>query len=333
MKRYFLSLIFALSALISYGQIMPPQQTDTLYISSVKYNYADIRQENWPCSVIYKSTTSFKIGEDEFKILKASKSGYNEVDFVVTDKGGEERYILTYKEGHKDISVIFSGYEFICRKIINEALGQYSYSEESPYTASAVLEGRSVNGALPSFISHMTGKVVVEIWVDNYGIVQKAVAGADGTTVADKDLWNKARLAAMGASFNMSADAPAMQKGTITYVLNEDKKVEAAVPFQLVEEQPSFQGGDSNQFSKWVNQRLVYPEALKKQGIQGRVTLQFTVQADGSVSNVRVLRGVLPELDNEAVRVVASSPKWKPGKCKDKAVAVTYTFPVIFQAR
>lgn len=333
MKRYFLSLIFALSALISYGQIMPPQQTDTLYISSVKYNYADIRQENWPCSVIYKSTTSFKIGEDEFKILKASKSLYDVVDFVVTDKGGEERYILTYREGHKDISVIFSGYEFICRKILNEAPGQYSYSEESPYTASAVLEGRSVNGALPSFISHMTGKVVVEIWVDNYGIVQKAVAGADGTTVADKDLWNKARLAAMGASFNMSADAPAMQKGTITYVLNEDKKVEAAVPFQLVEEKPSFQGGDSNQFSKWVNQRLVYPEAVKKQGIQGRVTIQFTVQADGSVSNVRVLRGVHPELDNEAVRVVASSPKWKPGKCKDKAVAVTYTFPVIFQAR
>lgn len=333
MKRYFLSLIFALSALISYGQIMPPQQTDTLYISSVKYNYADIRQENWPCSVIYKSTTSFKIGEDEFKILKASKSLYDVVDFVVTDKGGEERYILTYREGHKDISVIFSGYEFICRKILNEAPGQYSYSEESPYTASAVLEGRSVNGALPSFISHMTGKVVVEIWVDNYGIVQKAVAGADGTTVTDKDLWNKARLAAMGASFNMSADAPAMQKGTITYVLNEDKKVEAAVPFQLVEEKPSFQGGDSNQFSKWVNQRLVYPEAVKKQGIQGRVTIQFTVQADGSVSNVRVLRGVHPELDNEAVRVVASSPKWKPGKCKDKAVAVTYTFPVIFQAR
>lgn len=333
MKRYFLSLIFALSALISYGQIMPPQQTDTLYISSVKYNYADIRQENWPCSVIYKSTTSFKIGEDEFKILKASKSLYDVVDFVVTDKGGEERYILTYREGHKDISVIFSGYEFICRKILNETPGQYSYSEESPYTASAVLEGRSVNGALPSFISHMTGKVVVEIWVDNYGIVQKAVAGADGTTVTDKDLWNKARLAAMGASFNMSADAPAMQKGTITYVLNEDKKVEAAVPFQLVEEKPSFQGGDSNQFSKWVNQRLVYPEAVKKQGIQGRVTIQFTVQADGSVSNVRVLRGVHPELDNEAVRVVASSPKWKPGKCKDKAVAVTYTFPVIFQAR
>ena len=332
MKRCFLSLIFLLSALMSYGQIKPPQQTDTIYISSVKYNYADIRQENWPCSVIYKSTTSFKIGDDEFKILKASKMG-QDVDFVVTDKHGEERYILTYIEGKKDITVKFSGYEFICRKILNEAPGVSSYSEEGAYAANAILEGRSINGALPSFFSDKTGKVVVDIWVDNYGTVQKAEAGAEGTTVTDSELWSKARSSAMRASFNMSADAPAMQKGTITYALKKSKQEEEAIPFQLVEEKPSFQGGDSNNFSKWVNQRLVYPDSLKKQGIQGRVTLQFTVQADGTVSNVRVLRGVHPDLDNEAVRVVSSSPKWKPGKYKDEAVPVTYTFPVIFQAR
>ena len=216
---------------------------------------------------------------------------------------------------------------------INEAPVVSSYSEESRVTAHAILTGRSINGALPSFFSDKTGKVVVDIWVDNYGTVQKAEAGAEGTTVTDSELWSKARSSAMRASFNMSADAPAMQKGTITYTLKEDKNVGADVPFQLVEEKPTFHGGDTNQFSKWVNQRLVYPDSLKKQGIQGRVTLQFTVQADGTVSNVRVLRGVHPDLDNEAVRVVASSPKWNPGKCKDKAVPVTYTFPVIFQAR
>ena len=63
-----------------------------------------------------------------------------------------------------------------------------------------------------------TGETVGDIWVDNYGIVQKAVPGAEGTTVTDKDMWNEARKAAMKASFNMSADAPAMQKGTITYI-------------------------------------------------------------------------------------------------------------------
>ena len=108
---------------------------------------------------------------------------------------------------------------------------------------------------------------------------------------------------------------------------------EEAIPFQLVEQKPSFNGGDANEFSKWVNSRLVYPEIAKENGVQGRVTLQFTVEADGRVTNVKVLRGVDESLDKEAVRVVSSSPKWKPGKQRDRAVKVTYTFPVIFQLR
>ena len=113
----------------------------------------------------------------------------------------------------------------------------------------------------------------------------------------------------------------------------EETIEEEAIPFQLVEEKPSFNGGHANEFSKWVNSRLVYPEIAKENGVQGRVTLQFTVNADGSVSNVKVLRGVDSSLDKEAVRVVSSSPKWKPGKQRDRAVKVTYTFPVIFQLR
>ena len=116
-------------------------------------------------------------------------------------------------------------------------------------------------------------------------------------------------------------------------VTEEEVVEEEAIPFQLVEEKPSFQGGDANQFSKWVNSRLVYPEIAKENGVQGRVTLQFTVEKDGSVTKVRVLRGVDPSLDKEAVRVVSMSPKWKPGKQRDRAVPVTYTFPVIFQLR
>lgn len=108
---------------------------------------------------------------------------------------------------------------------------------------------------------------------------------------------------------------------------------EEAIPFQLVEKAPSFQGGGPNEFTKWVNQRLVYPEIAKENGVQGRVVLQFTVEKDGSVTNVKVLRGVDSSLDKEAVRVVASSPKWTPGRQRDRAVKVTYTFPVIFQLR
>lgn len=113
----------------------------------------------------------------------------------------------------------------------------------------------------------------------------------------------------------------------------EEEVEEEAIPFQLVEQKPSFNGGDANEFSKWVNSRLVYPEIAKENGVQGRVTLQFTVESDGRVTNVKVLRGVDPALDAEAVRVVKSSPKWKPGRQRDRAVKVTYTFPVIFQLR
>lgn len=115
--------------------------------------------------------------------------------------------------------------------------------------------------------------------------------------------------------------------------VQEEVVEEEAIPFQMVEQKPSFMGGDANTFSKWVNERLVYPEIAKENGVQGRVTLQFTVNADGSVSNVKVLRGVDSSLDKEAVRVVSQSPKWTPGKQRDRAVKVTYTFPVIFKLR
>ena len=115
--------------------------------------------------------------------------------------------------------------------------------------------------------------------------------------------------------------------------VKEEAVEEEAIPFQLVEQKPSFNGGDANEFSKWGNERLVYPEIAKENGVQGRVMLQFTVNTDGTVSNVKVLRGVDPALDKEAVRVVKMSPKWKPGKQRDRAVKVNYTFPVIFQLR
>ena len=113
----------------------------------------------------------------------------------------------------------------------------------------------------------------------------------------------------------------------------EEVVEEETIPFQLVEEKPKFQGGDANAFSAWVAKNLVYPEIAKENGVQGRVMLQFTVNPDGSVSNVKVLRGVDASLDKEAVRVVSSSPKWTPGKQRDRAVKVSYTFPVIFQLR
>jgi len=113
---------------------------------------------------------------------------------------------------------------------------------------------------------------------------------------------------------------------------NPEKK--APEPFQLVEEKPSFNGGNAADFSKWVNERLVYPKEAKDKKIEGRLVLSFVITEKGKMTDVRVLCGADPLLDAEAVRVVSSSPAWVPGKNKDgEYVPVTYTFPVIFKLK
>ena len=319
-------------------------------------------------------------------------------------------------------------------------------AQRSEGTASAHLDGRSLVGNLPRLTTSavVEGTVVLTIKVDQYGNVIEAIPGAEGTSITNYSVWDAARKAAMKAHFNMKADAPALQIGTITitfgsgttvrpsidynltslkelvenksygeftikalfyedyrdmiflveeddyiipvrllkkdlgaekryrdqniqrgdtliitgklselYVYAEEYKglIDASIidarkgkriepdgksgtsseKYTFVEEKPSFNGGDANEFSKWVNSHLKYPK--EADCAQGRVTVQFTVDIDGCVKNVSVLRGVEPSLDAEAVRVVSLSPKWKPGKSKGKPVPVSYTFPVIFQPR
>ena len=95
--------------------------------------------------------------------------------------------------------------------------------------------------------------------------------------------------------------------------------------FMLVETMPSFRGGDINEFRQWVQQRTVYPQEAINKKIQGRVLLTFIVEADGSISNVTVVKSVDLSIDNEAVRVISSSPKWSPGLQGGKPVRVRYS--------
>jgi protein TonB len=112
-----------------------------------------------------------------------------------------------------------------------------------------------------------------------------------------------------------------------------EEEVEEVIFFVNVEQKPTFNGGDANEFSKWVNSRLVYPELAKDNGIEGRVVLQFTIDTDGRVRDVTVLGSPDESLSREAVRVVSSSPRWEPGRQRDRAVKVSYTFPVIYRLR
>ena len=113
----------------------------------------------------------------------------------------------------------------------------------------------------------------------------------------------------------------------------EEEVEDDPIPFVTVEQKPTFNGGDANGFAKWVNSRLVYPEVAKENGVEGRVTLQFTIGKDGRLQDVKVLNSPDESLAQEAVRVVSSSPKWEPGRQRDRAVKVSYTFPVIYRLR
>ena len=107
-----------------------------------------------------------------------------------------------------------------------------------------------------------------------------------------------------------------------------------AIPFQLVEQKPSFNGGDVNEFSKWFNGKFTYPQSLKDADIlETRIVLQFTICTDGKVRDIKVVSDSHPDLAAEALRVISVSPDWKPGYNNGKPVNVRYTFPVLFSPR
>ena len=110
----------------------------------------------------------------------------------------------------------------------------------------------------------------------------------------------------------------------------KQKEVKDEPIFQVVEEKPEFPGGMAEAM-KFLAKNINYPVAAQQAKIEGRVIVQFVVGKDGSVSDVKVMRGVSPELDAEAIRVVSMMPKWIPGKQRGKAVAVKYTMPIMFR--
>ena len=114
--------------------------------------------------------------------------------------------------------------------------------------------------------------------------------------------------------------------------LNISKTSGESLPYSEIFEKPTFEGNDANAFAKWVYGQVKYPQQCIEENIEGRVVLQFTINKVGEVTDVTVLRGVCPALDEEAVRAVKASPAWTPGKTEDgKAVPVTFTFPIVFK--
>jgi len=109
----------------------------------------------------------------------------------------------------------------------------------------------------------------------------------------------------------------------------EDEEIMETEIFTVVESMPEFPGG-MGELMKFLAQNIKYPPLAKESGIQGRVFINFVVEPTGAISNVKILRGIGGGCDEEAVRVVESMPKWKPGKQRGKNVRVSYNLPVKF---
>ena len=110
----------------------------------------------------------------------------------------------------------------------------------------------------------------------------------------------------------------------------EPPKEEETKVFDVVEQMPSFPGGQSA-LLQYLSSNIKYPVVAEENGVQGRVIVTFVVEKDGSITDVRVVKSVDPSLDKEAQRVVKSMPKWIPGKQNGSAVRVKYTVPVTFR--
>ena len=111
----------------------------------------------------------------------------------------------------------------------------------------------------------------------------------------------------------------------------QDKEEEASDSqvFFIVEDMPEFPGGELA-LRKFIANAIKYPVIAQENGIQGKVYVNFVVNKDGSVTDAKIARGVDPSLDKEALRVINSLPKWKPGKQRGKPVRVSYTVPINF---
>ena len=110
----------------------------------------------------------------------------------------------------------------------------------------------------------------------------------------------------------------------------KEREEEEEEIFVVVENQPEFPGGQAAMM-KFLSENIKYPVIAQENGIQGRVICNFVVERDGSNTDDQVVRGVYPSLDKEAVRVIQSMPKWKPGMQRGKPVRVRFTLPVVFR--
>ena len=256
-------------------------------------------------------------------------------------------------QGGKAVSVqCYTFVEFKLRAPLVETNGEaaYIFVEEMPEFPGGAEEFRKfVQNALiypqTAIENGIKGMVIVNFVVETDGSISdaKVLRGLDPACDAEalrvikstpkwKPGKQKGQIVRVQYSLPIRYD---LSGGTSSAPTSSEKKEQAGTKtqtedeeiFQFVEEMPEFPGGEEA-FRKLVANNLIYPPTAIEKGIKGMVTVNFVVEKDGSISNAKILRSLDRECDAEALRVIKSMPKWKPGKQKGQVVRVNFSLPI-----
>ena len=187
----------------------------------------------------------------------------------------------------------------------------------TPAMAEIIIDGKAVGRTPISLSDILIGSHNITLSKSGYNSYSQTITIVEGQSVTLN--------ATLTEQSKQTQTAPAPKPQTTAPVKD------SSPTFTATEQMPQFMGSDLRSFQIWVSQRLVYPPIAQENGIQGTVVVQFIVEKDGSLSNIKVLRSPDNSLSKEAVRVVSSSPKWTPGRQNGEAVRVQYRIPIGFK--
>jgi TonB family protein len=236
--------------------------------------------------------------------------------------------------------------------------------KENRFTISGVLVGAEDNRPIPGVniiisntnagtISDIDGKFALEVGAGDklefsyvgyaaFSYTVEAGIAHLGTLKMSRKKENLDEVVVVAQGSIVRVTVPGKQESepvVVAHVADRDKEAAKQEPepsvdgepvFLVVEEMPEFPGGQQ-ELMTFIARTIKYPADAQKNGIQGRVTCSFVIASNGEISGAKVIRGVDPSLDSEALRVINAMPRWKPGKQRGKAVAVEYTLPIMFR--
>lgn len=254
---------------------------------------------------------------------------------TVNAKSGRKPYQQTF-----DLSTIkpndnFSAIRYLWVRNRIKLLDYYSSPNEYyRNTDSTIIKEITQLGLNYNLMTQYTSFVAIDedFKIDNAGnrvLVKQPLPlpqGVSNYAVADEDEEEKRQDVSSSYGYS-STRKVSISSADVT--VNEEEPGKKTV-YQIVEQMPQYPGGQEA-LMEYLKQNIIYPKVAMENGIQGRVIVSFVIGADGSISDIKVLRSLSPETDAEAIRVIKNMPKWIPGKQSGKAVAVSYILPITFR--